>query len=414
MKILIVTQYFWPENFRINDIALRLKEKGHDVGVLTGLPNYPSGKIFPGWGPFKRLNEVWEGILIKRFPHFPRGNRKALGMAANFLSFALVGCLAAPFLIRCSYDVIFVYEPSPVTVGLPAIVLKKLKKCPIVFWVQDLWPETFEMVSGIKNRWIQNCVAGISSFIHRQSDRVLVASKSFIPLLKKQGVAPEVLFYYPQTAEGFYKPLDTGSGEAVKESLPEGFRIMFAGNIGVSQSVETIINAASLTKEEPAIKWVIIGDGREFEKVQSMVKEKGLENCVHLLGRKPAEDMPSYFALADVLLLTLKSDPIFAMTVPAKLQSYMACGKPILASVNGEASEIIAEAQAGLSVPAEDAESLANAALKMFSSKKGKLEEWSQNSLAYYRQKFSTEKAMVDLEQHLLKARQLFLQEGEK
>ena len=414
MKILIVTQYFWPENFRINDIALRLKEKGHDVGVLTGLPNYPSGKIFPGWGPFKRLNEVWEGIQIKRFPHFPRGNRKTLGMAANFLSFAFLGCMVAPFLIRSSYDVIFVYEPSPVTVGLPAIVLKKLKKCPIVFWVQDLWPETFKMVSGITNRGILSCVAGISSFIHRQSDRVLVTSKSFIPLLKKQGVAPEDLFYYPQTAEGFYKPLDTGSEEAVKESLPEGFRIMFAGNIGVSQSIETIINAASWAKEEPEIKWVIIGDGREFEKVQSLVKEKGLENCVYLLGRKPAEEMPSFFALADVLLLTLKSDPVFAMTVPAKLQSYMACGKPILASVNGEASEIIAEAQAGLSVPAEDAEALANAALKMFSSQRGKREEWSQNSLDYYRQNFSTEKAMVDLEQHLLKARQLFLEEGKQ
>jgi len=399
MKILIVTQYFWPENFRINDLALRLKERGHEITVFTGIPNYPSGKIFPGWGPFKRLNDEWEGITIKRFPHFPRGKRKALGMAANFISFALLGSLFIPFRIKDQYDVIFVYEPSPVTVGIPAIVLKKLRNTPIVFWVHDLWPQTFETVSGIKNSLIKKGVRKISRFVHCASDRVLVTSKFFIPPIEKQGVEKERIFYYPQSAEGFYRPLEKRPADK-EEILPQGFRITFAGNIGVSQSIDTIVKAASYTTSTPEIKWIIVGDGREMENVRSLIQKNGLSQTVFLLGRKPAKEMPEIFALSDVLLLTLRKDPVFSLTVPSKLQSYMACRKPILAAIDGETAEIISEANAGLCVAAEDAKALARAALKMYLASADERAEWGANAHRYFKENFDPDVAVESLEKH--------------
>ncbi len=403
MRILIVTQYFWPENFRINDLALRLKKRGHKVSVFTGLPNYPSGKIFPGWGPFKRLRESWEGIPIQRFPHFPRGNRQTVGMAANFISFALFGSILAPFIVKDDHDVIFVYEPSPVTVGFPAIVLKKFKKIPIVFWVQDLWPETFEIVSGIRNKRILAIVRWISSLIHKKTDRLLVSSMSFKPKLTKRGMNPEKVFYYPQSAEPFYKPLPPG-GQMEPDDLPKGFRITYAGNIGVSQSVETIVEAAYLTREHPEIKWIIIGEGREFEKIKDMVSQMDLDKKVFLLGRKKGEEMPVYYGFSDVLLLTLKNEEIFSMTVPAKLQSYMACKKPILAAVNGETRDIITLANAGICVDSEDSKSLAEAAIHMFSSSKETIDKWARNSFHFFENNYSPEKTLDDLEKHFSEA----------
>lgn len=400
MRILVVTQRFWPENFRINDLLLQLKKRGHEISVFTGLPNYPSGKIYPGWGPFKRLSEEWEGIRIIRFPHFPQGKGKRPGMIVNYLSFAILGSLFAPFRVKGRYDLIFVYEPSPVTVGLPAIVLKMLRKMPIVFWVQDLWPESFEMVSGFKNRFIIKAVRMLSSFIHRASDRILVTSKAFIQPIEKQGVAKEKISYYPQTAEGFYRPVNVGFSSIVKE-LPEGFRITFAGNVGVAQSVETIAKAASLTTHIPEIKWIVIGDGRNMDTIRGIVKRRNLSDTIFLLGRKKPEEMPKFFAHSDVLLLTLKKDPVFSMTIPAKLQSYMACKKPILAAVDGETGRLITQSNAGICVPAEDGMALAKAAETMFHADLEMRTTWGENAYRYFKQNFEPEKMIKILEKYL-------------
>lgn len=412
MKILVVTQYFWPENFRINDIVLRLKQKGHEVEVFTGLPSYPTGKIFPGWGPFKRLKDQWEEIRITRFPHFPRGNCGLLGMAANFSSFALFGSLLAPFLLKGDYDLVFVYEPSPITVGFPAIVLKKFKKIPIVFWVQDLWPEVLESAGGISNKLVLDIAKAFSSVIYNSSDRVLVTSKAFVGPIVNHGVEPQKVHYYPQYAESFYKPIKVSLQTNEIHQLPEGFKIMFAGNIGVSQSIDTIIQAAEICQNLEEIKWVIVGQGRDYDRVKNVVEQKGLVRTVFLLGQKKPEEMPTLFALADVLLLTLKKDPVYAMTVPAKIQSYMACKKPILAAVDGECANLINDAGAGLVVAAEDSESLAEAAVAMYKATKDEQKEWSRKSYKYYKEHYEPVQAIENLEEHFRQSVQAY-REGE-
>jgi glycosyltransferase involved in cell wall biosynthesis len=366
MQVLIVTQYFWPENFRINDVALGLKEKGHEVTVLTGQPNYPDGRFFPGYGFWSKMEEGYHGIRVLRVPLIPRGNGGTLRLLLNFCSFALSASVFGPWRCRASYDVILVFEPSPVTVGIPAIVLKKLRGAPILFWVQDLWPESLSATGATESRWILSLVESLVRRIYRQCDRILVQSEAFRAPIERFGVKREHIMYFPNSAEQFYQPLSLEREAPEQSQLPSGFRVVFGGNIGRAQSFETILDAAELLKDRQDIHWIILGDGRMFSWVHDEVRKRGLDNTVHLLGRFPAEVMPRYFALADVLLVTLRKQPIFALTIPAKVQSYLACGKPIVAALSGEGARIIQEAGAGLVATPEDAKAVAEAVLTMY------------------------------------------------
>lgn len=366
MKVLIITQYFWPESFRINDLALGLKERGHAVTVLTGMPNYPSGRFFPGYGFFSPGQETYEGISVLRVPLFPRGQGQRWRLAMNFFSFAVFASLLAPLRCRKEIDLIFVYEPSPVTVGIPAIVLKKLRGAPVLFWVQDLWPESLSATGATESRWILGMVESLVQLIYRQCDRILVQSEAFRTPIERLGVKREDIVYFPNSAEPFYKPLCLDGDAAEHAQMPNGFRVVFGGNIGKAQSFETILEAAELLRDSQDIHWIILGDGRMFSWVHDEVRKRGLDKTVHLLGRFPAESMPTYFALADVLLVTLQRQPIFALTIPAKVQSYLACGKPIIAALGGEGARIIQEAGAGLTPMPEDPRALAEAVMEMY------------------------------------------------
>lgn len=366
MHVLIVTQYFWPENFRINDVAIGLKEKGHEVTVLTGQPNYPDGRFFPGYGFWSKMEEGYHGIRVLRVPLIPRGNGGALRLLLNFCSFALSASVFGAWRCRASYDVILVFEPSPVTVGIPAIVLKKLRGAPILFWVQDLWPESLSATGATESRWILSFVESVVRRIYRQCDRILVQSEAFRTPIERLGVQREHIMYFPNSAELFYQPLSLGCEAPEHRQLPSGFRVMFGGNIGKAQSFETILDAAELLKDQPEIHWIVLGDGRMFPWVHDEVRKRGLDKTVHLLGRFPAEVMPRYFALADVLLVTLRKQPIFALTIPSKVQSYLACGKPIIAALEGEGARVVQEAGAGLTPPPEDPKALADAILAMY------------------------------------------------
>lgn len=366
MRILIVSQYFWPENFRINDLAAGLVERGHQVSVLTGIPNYPSGQFSPGYGFFKKTREEYKGVRILRVPHLPRGSGSGMRLALNYLSFALSACLFAPFLCRGKFDLIFVFEPSPITVGLPALVLKKLKSLPILFWVQDLWPESLSATGAIKSEKILKSVRKLVCFIYRHCDRILIQSPAFAPLIESQGVSPERILFFPNSVEDIYTPVVCTSNFKAENLLPSGFLVMFAGNIGAAQDFGTILSAAEKLKGHQDIKWVIIGDGRRFEWVKEEVRVRGLTEIVHLLGRHPPEAMTEFFAAADVLLVTLKRDPIFALTIPSKIQSYMACEKPIIAALDGEGGRLIMESGAGLASAAEDADALATSILTAY------------------------------------------------
>lgn len=387
LRILIVTQYFWPENFRINDLALGLVKIGHDVTVLTGQPNYPSGRFFEGYRFWGKPREMFQGILVVRVPLLARGSGSTVRLFLNYLSFALFASVLGPLRCRGAFDVIFVYEPSPVTVGLPALVLKNIKKSPIMFWVQDLWPESLSATGAVKSPWILALVESLVRFIYRGCDRVLVQSRAFTDRVRGLGVPHDRILYFPNSAEASYRPMSQQEGHPARV-LPDGFRIMFAGNIGVAQSFETILAAAEALRDHYAIHWIILGEGRQSSWVQEEITRRGLDRCVHMLGQYPVESMPEWFARADALLVTLKKDPIFALTIPSKVQSYMACGRPILAALEGEGARIIDEAQAGLVVPAEDSSALAQAALRLYQMTPMERDAMGQNGRNYFLQEF--------------------------
>ncbi len=369
MNILIVTQYFWPETFRVNDLAVSLVERGHSVTVLTGTPNYPEGKFYDGFGLFKKNYQRYSGVKVIRVPIIPRGRSGGINLILNYLSYVVSAGILGPFLCRGKFDSILAFQLSPVTIALPAIVLKKIKKIPMFLWIQDLWPETVTAVSAIKaSNPLLKVLESLVRYIYGNSDRILIQSKAFrSSVIKYWNGAPEELLYLPNFAETLYQPvpLDTNAPE-YKDMPPDGFRIVFAGNIGQAQDFKTILLAAEILKEHKDIHWVIIGDGRAKAWVEEKVQKKGLSAVFHLIGRHPIEKMPVYFSFADTLLVTLKKDPIFELTIPSKVQSYMACGKPIIAGLGGEGADIIEQSGSGIVCDAENPEMLVEAVLKLY------------------------------------------------
>ena len=400
MKILIVTQYFWPENFRINDLALGLLERGHEISVFTGKPNYPEGSFFPGYGFFGRVHEDFRGVHVIRVPLFPRGAGRRPGLILNFLSFALLGSLLAPFRCKGGFDAILVYEPSPVTVGLPALVLKWIKRAPLLFWVQDMWPETLSATGVVRSEWILKIVEGLVRFIYRHCDLVLVQSRAFVARVEALDVEARKICYFPNSAEDVYRPVEPGVQPASgQELLPDGFRVMFAGNIGAAQDFETILAAAERLRAQRDIHWTIIGDGRRQAWVEQEIARRGLQDSVHLLGRHPVRSMARFFASAEVMLVTLRQDPVFALTIPSKIQSYLACGRPIIAALDGEGARVIEESGAGIAVRAGDAGALAEGVLRLYQMPRQDREAMGQRGRRYFEQHFERELLLSRLEQ---------------
>lgn len=383
MHILVVSQYFWPENFRINDLATDLIQRGYKVTVLTGSPNYPAGKFFDGYGFFNK-QEVYNGIKVLRVPLIPRGNGSGLRLAINYLSFAFFSCALAPFLCRDKIDLIFVCQLSPVTVGFPALLLKKIKRAPILFWILDLWPESLAATGAVHSVRIINILDRMVQFIYQGCDKIVVSSKGFISSVESKGISHDRLDYFPNWCEPEYSAV-----HPKLNTLPCGFLIMFAGNIGVAQDFETILDAADKLRDYSEIHWIILGDGRRSEWVREQVRLRELSASFHLLGRYPPEAMPGFFSQSDVMLVSLKRDPILALTVPGKIQSYMICGRPIIAALDGEGGNLVVEAGAGLSVPAADSTALSTAVLAMYRMSKEDREQIGMRGKMYCEKTFN-------------------------
>ena len=398
MNILIVTQYFWPENFRINDLVKGLREKGHDITILTGIPNYPAGRFFAGYGIFRKMVEDYYGARVLRVPLIPRGKGGSVCLVLNYLSFALSSTLFAPFLCRQKFDVIFVYQLSPVTVAIPALVFRKLTGIPLFLWVQDLWPESLSATGAVKYHWILNLVRQLVKFIYRKCDHILVSSKGFIPSVKGMGGRPDRINYFPNTAELLYISKRREDGLPAGISLPRGFIVMFAGNIGAAQDFGTILGAAEKLRDYKVIHWVVLGDGRMADWVKQNIQDRKLSSAFHLLGRYSLEEMPNFFAMADVMLVTLKREPIFSLTVPGKVQSYLAFGKPIIAALDGEGGQIVEEAGAGLSCPAENPQALADAVEAMYAMTEGARKEMGERGIRYFHAHFERQMLLDRLE----------------
>lgn len=392
MKILFISQYFYPETFRGNDIAFYLAKKGHNVHVVTGIPNYPQGKFYHGYNIF-RNREIVQGVKVTRLPIIPRGNNKLMLML-NYFSYFIVACFYTLFhSFFCKYDCVFIQQLSPVMMSAPGVLYKKIRKVPLYTWVLDLWPESLTAAGGINNKYILGFFDLFVKSEYRHSDKILISSRSFKESILKYGDYADKIIYYPQWADG----IDEVDNEADMPIIPDGFKLMFAGAVGEAHGFECTMQAALLTKERKDIKWIIVGDGRRLDWVRQIVKENDLEDTVMTLGRYPSNIMPRFFERADVMLVTLSDEPLFRLYAPAKISSYMASSRPIIAVLNGEGGEVIKEAKCGWHIPAGDSHSFANLVIQLSQMDKSILNEIGKKGREYYDEHFTKEKCLEKL-----------------
>ncbi|ALP53218.1 glycosyl transferase family 1 [Candidatus Tenderia electrophaga] len=397
MRILVVTQYFWPENFRINDLIAELKQRGHELTVLTGKPNYPLGEVFPEFRRAPSLFSNYEGVEIFRVPMLRRA-RGSVRLILNYLSFVLGGSLWGPwFLRKREFDVVFIYEPSPVTVALPAILLGRIKKIPVVFWVLDLWPETLAAIGVVRSPRLLRWIGHLVQFSYNNCDIVLGQSRAFIDGIAKYCSDKSKIRYYPSWAEDVF--LDNAS-EKANEIPVRGrtFDILFAGNIGEAQDMPSILSAAELLKHDDGVRWIIVGDGRKSEWLKAEVERRGLAEKVLLLGRYSVDRMPSFYAHADALLVSLMSDAVFSMTIPGKLQTYLMAGVPVLGMLDGEGASAIRQAKAGFTCPAGDANGLAAAVKQLAAMPESERRDMGLNGRRYAQREFDRDMLISKLE----------------
>lgn len=397
MNILVVSQYFWPEDFRVNDLVVGLVARGHDVTVLTGLPNYPEGRFNAGYGWRGPWSETYAGARIVRVPLTPRGSACAWRLVLNYLSFAASASCGALWRLRGPFDLIFVSQVSPITVGIPATFARWRFRAPILFWVLDLWPDTLSALGVVRSRRMLGAVSVLVRWIYAQCSRILVQSRGFVPQVARHGVPEKDILYFPQWVESGYEKVGAEKDSASPE-LPPGLRVMFAGNIGEAQDFPAIIEAADLLKAED-VAWLIVGDGRMAQRTMEEVERRGLRHRVHFLGRHAPAAMPAFFAAADALLVSLKPDPIFSLTVPGKVQSYLASGRPVLAMLDGEGARVVEEAQAGFVCAAGDAQGLAANVLKLAALSREARDRLGASGKAYARQHFDRERLLDQLQE---------------
>ncbi|WP_353149302.1 glycosyltransferase family 4 protein [Chryseobacterium sp.] len=396
MNILIITQYFYPENFKSNDLAFELKKRGHNVTVLTGLPNYPEGKIFDGYGIFKNRKQVVNGVKVIRSLLLTRGKGGGIRLFINYYSFAFFASVKAFFMgLNNKFDAIIVHEPSPITQYYPALLMNKIWKIPVYFWVMDLWPESLSIAGGVKNKWILNYYENVIKRFYKNSEKILITSQGFRKSINQKGNFDDKIVYFPNWAED---TISEGNKNFPIPSLPEGFKVMFAGNIGEAQDLDNIVKAALELKDKKEIKFILVGDGRKMPYVKEFIEEHQLQETVFTMGRFPVEAMSSFFDKADVMLVTLKDDPIFNLTVPAKLQAYMSASKPVIAMLNGEGADNVLDADCGFTVPAGDYKSLAKTILEASVLSKETLTQLGQNSRKYYENNFRMSTCISNLE----------------
>jgi len=392
MKLLVICQYYYPEPFRITDICESLVGKGHDVTVLTGLPNYPEGIVVKEYRKGKKRAELINGVKVIRNFEIGRGSGK-YRLFMNYLSFTLSASFKT-LLFKEKFDRILVYQLSPVTMSIPAIIYKKKYQTKILLYCLDLWPASLSAGGIRENSIVYKPFLKMSKWIYNSVDAIAVTSCMFKDYFKTTfEMDIDQIDYLPQYAEDVYL-------EVEENREHNRFHLVFAGNIGDMQSVETIIKAAHLLREYQEIIFHIIGDGSRLEECQLLSQALTLHNVI-FYGRRPITEMPKFYSMADAMLITLKNNQVISYTLPGKVQSYMAARKPIIGAINGETSRVIKEANCGFCCPAEDEKELANMILKFCQSHE---KEWmGENSYAYYTKHFRKENFLSSLESSIFK-----------
>jgi len=390
VKILTICQYYYPEQFRINDICEELVNRGHDVTVLTGLPNYPEGKVPSEYRWFQKRKENINGVKVIRCWEIGRGHN-AFTLFLSYLSYMISASFKALF-VKKRYDVIYGYQLSPVTQIMPGLVLKSRLKKPLLIYCCDIWPESIKSIFKKEKGIIYSIAYRISKKIYNSGDLISVSSKSFIDYLATvHNIDNKKMLYHPQHAEDSYLYVDfTPENNGCVDFL-------FAGNVGIAQDMKCIIEACEINKEITDYKVHIVGDGSYLQICKQMVREKHLDEIIVFHGRHPLERMPDFYRLADVCLITLKDDNLTGLTMPSKLQGYMAAGKPVIGAINGAAKDVINDSKCGLCVNASDSFALAKA-IRDFIENPNKYKECGKNGREYFKQHFTKDIFMKELE----------------
>ncbi len=392
--ILIVSQYFYPESFRINDIAMEWVKRGYRVTVLTGIPNYPQGEFYEGYGLFKNRTENWNGIEVIRIPLLARG-KSSIGMILNYLSFVVSGWFWKCF-TRIKADLVFTFEVSPMTQALIGVWYSKKHKIPNYLYVQDLWPENVEIVTGIHSPVVIRPISKMVDYIYKNCDKIFATSPSFVQSIRKRlsGVDDKVI-YWPQYAEDFYCPTEEKSSLIPQDGV---LNITFTGNIGTAQGLEILPDTAKKLKEQNIkVRFNVVGDGRNKAKLLECVKENAVDEYFNFIAWQPSVDIPSILSASDLAFLSFSNNPLYSMTIPAKLQSYMACGIPILASACGETKRIIEESGCGIVADIGDSDSLSQAIVRFLNNTEDEKKEMSVNAINYCADQFNKDELMTEM-----------------
>ena len=342
---------------RINDICVALAKRGHFVTVVTSIPNYPEGKFFTGYGFFHKRKETYQGIEIIHLPVIPRA-KGFIGLTLNYLSFVVSGWFFAHF-TKEKADVVFMNMSSPMTQSLVGVWFAKRRKIPSAIYILDLWPESFEVITGISSPMVIKPIGRMVDSIYCRTDKVLTSSHSFMETIAQRGVPAEKLLFWPQYAEEFYQPIERDSLDQALLAPDTRLTLTFTGNIGLAQGLDILIPVSLLLQEQGIpVRFVLIGDGSDKERLVALVSKNKLEDWFVCIERQPAQCIPELLSASDAALVILKKSPIFSKTIPAKVQSYLACGIPILVSADGEVQQVVSEAKVGFISDAEDAQGL--------------------------------------------------------
>ena len=378
-------------------MVAELVRRGHQVTVLTGIPNYPDGKVFQQFRDDPAYFSKYAGADIVRVPMMPRG-QGGLRLMLNYFSYAVSASVIGAWKLRGrKFDAIFTCQLSPVTVGFPAIVMRAIKRAPMAFWILDLWPDTLQAIGVVRSPVLLRAVGKMVSFIYRRCDLILAQSKSFIPQIQRYARSDQKIFYFPSWAEQVYSNSAATPADEVPLQ-PGSFNVMFAGNLGEAQDFPAILDAAECLRSHGHIRWLIVGDGRMGGWIADEIKRRGLQDHVLMLGRYPMERMPSFFKHAQALLVSLKDEPIFSMTIPGKLQAYLATGVPVVAMLNGEGAAVVQGSKSGLTCAAGDRQGLAAAVLALSEMTSSERAEMGKNGLHVSAREFDRDTLIDRLE----------------
>ena len=395
--ILVISQVFYPEQFRINDMCQEWVKRGYKVTVLTGIPNYPQGKFYEGYGFCKKRNEMWNGVEIIRIPVIPRGNN-VIGLVLNYFSFPISGFFWNLF-NKIKADYCFMFETSPMTQCVIGVWYAKKHKIPLYAYVQDLWPENVEIVTGITHPLVIEPIQKMVDYIYRNCDEIFVTSPSFVRAVcdRKVSVPEEKVHYWPQYAEEFYQPMKREAVVEIPQS--DAFKVIFTGNVGYAQGLDILPRTAELLKEQGEnVLFCIVGDGRYMEELKKEIANLQVQDMFCLTGRKSTGEVPKLLAACDVAFLSFMETPLFEMTIPAKLQSYMACGMPVIAAASGETKRIIEDSKCGVYGPSGDVASLKKNIEKMMTISSEEMEEMRKNARSYFEKHFEKKKLMDQMD----------------